>query len=369
MEKAWDSKTLAGFRTTEVIWLEYTDICNVTDPYLLSYDQGVSVRLLINFIVYLTNELTFTGPQIVKTLTNLRGVIIIHGGDASAFHSDALSVARRSVRNTHSSLFAQSVLIEEPNKPVVQLPICVEFMDLFRELYWIKGNKTNKMVYIASMIAFLRGLRISNVAATGSKNHDHRYYLRSIHLEIEQGIVFVHAWKNFGCPPIFSIKLVCESSKTHGPTLKKKTVAPIVMIAGVGSPHEQLLMSDLVTWLDISGMIHPHDLLFARIDIPLGRKTPTKRNLQSKDVADAIKLVAQRFNLSPSQFSTRSLRIGANCELTVQGSTDGQRMNCLDHVTLDSNLRYMRALHSDPTPLSQGGSLTMDNVKKMARFL
>jgi len=306
---------------------------------------------------------------LLRTLTNLRGIIIINGGDASAFHSDALSVARRSVRNIHASLFAQSVLIEEPNTPVVQLPVCVEFMELFRERFWTNGNKTNKMVYIASMIAFLRGLRISNVAATGSKGHDHRYYLRSVFLEIEQGIVLVQAWKDFGCPPVFSVKLVCESSKTHGPSLMKKTVAPIVMIAGVGSPHEQLLMSDFVTWLDISGMVHPHDLLFARIDTPLGRKTPTKKDLQSKDVADAIKLVAQQFNLNPAQFSTRSLRIGANCELTVQGSTDGQRMNCLDHVTLESNLRYMRALHSDPTPLSQGGTLTMDNVKKMARYL
>jgi hypothetical protein len=369
MEKAWDTRTLNGFRITEVLWLEFTVLRNITDPYLLSSDDGVSVRLIMDFIVYLANDLTFTAPQIFKSLTNLRGVIIIHGGNASAFHSDTLSVARRSVRNVHASLFAQSILIEEPSKPVVQLPVCVELMDRLRDQYWNNGNKTNKMVYIASMVAFLRGLRISNVAATGSKGIDHRYYLRSVSLKIEQGIVSVHTWKSLGSPPVLSIKLVCESSKTHGSTLTKKTVAPIVMIAGVGSPHEQLLMSDLVTWLDISGMIHPHDLLFARIDIPLGRNTPTFKQLQSKEVAEALKLVSRSFDLNPAQFSTRSLRIGANCELTVQGSTDGQRMNCLDHVILESNLRYMRALQSDPTPLSQGGSLTMGNVKKMDRFL
>ena len=44
-------------------------------------------------------------------------------------------------------------------------------------------------------------------------------------------------------------------------------------------------------------------------------------------------------------------------------------MNCLDHVTLESNLRYMRVLQSDPTPLSQDGSLTMGNIQKMARYL
>ena len=151
--------------------------------------------------------------------------------------------------------------------------------------------------------------------------------------------------------------------------MAKKTVAPIVMIAGVGSPHEQLLMSDLVTWLDISGMINPDDLLFGRIDLLPGRKQPTSKQLQSKEVAAALKEVSLSFDMNPAQFSTRSLRIGANVELSVQGSTDGQRMNCLDHVTLESNLRYMRVLQSDPTPLSQDGSLTMGNIQKMARYL
>jgi len=369
MEKAWDTKTLVGFRITEVIWLEFTNLHRVTDPYFILFDEGVAVRLLMEFTVYLVDVLTFTGPQIAKSLMNLRGIIIIHGGCASAFHSDVLSVARRSLRNIHASLFASSVMIEEPNKPVVQLPVCVEFMDRFRELYWTSGSITKKMVYIASMVAFLRGLRVSNVAATGSKGIDHRYYLRSVHLEVDHGIISVLSWKSLGSPPVLSIKLVCVSSKTHGPTLAKKTVAPIVMIAGVGSSHEQLLMSDFVTWLDISGMIQSSDLLFARLDIPLGRKKATFKQLQSREVADALKEVSKSFDLNPKQFSTRSLRIGANVELSVQGSTDGQRMNCLDHVTLESNLRYMRALQSDPTPLSEGGSLTMGNVKKMARHL
>jgi hypothetical protein len=57
-------------------------------------------------------------------------------------------------------------------------------------------------------------------------------------------------------------------------------------------------------------------------------------------------------------------------ELSVQGVTDGQRMNCLDHVTLTSNVRYMRSLiTNDPTPLSAEGQLSMDGVRKMAKYL
>jgi hypothetical protein len=100
------------------------------------------------------------------------------------------------------------------------------------------------------------------------------------------------------------------------------------------------------------------------------RNIPSLKCLTSKDVSTALKRVATSFGLNPQQFSTRSIRIGANVELSVQGVTDGQRMTCLDHVTLSSNVRYMRSLlTNDPTPLSEEGQLSIDSVKKMARFL
>ena len=46
----------------------------------------------------------------------------------------------------------------------------------------------------------------------------------------------------------------------------KNCPPPIVMIADVGLRHEQLLMSDFVTWLNIPGMQESTDLLFARGD-------------------------------------------------------------------------------------------------------
>ena len=363
---------MAGFRWTEVIWLEYARSQCLPDPYLTECSDLQAVRLVIGFIVYSEDHMHFTGPQISKSLTNLRGIIIIYGGCVSVFSSESLKVARRSLRNIHSSLFAPSISIEELKKPIVQLPICVEFMDRFREWYWNVGSTvTEKMVYIASSVAFLRGLRISNVAFTGPKSKDHRYYLRSVELEIDRGIVSVLVWKGLGSPPVLSVKLTCVSSKTHGPSHPtKKTVPPIVMIADVGSRHEQLLMSDFVTWLNISGMQESNDLLFARWDRVHNLKNPSYRKLVSKDVSSAFKRVADSFGLNPQQFSTRSIRIGANVELSVQGVSDGQRMNCLDHVTLTSNVKYMRSLlTNDPTPLSAEGQLSMEGVKKMARYL
>ena len=372
MEKAWDPKVLAGFRWTEAIWLGYATIQGLTDPYLTVCSERVALSFVLGFIVYLEDHMNFTGPQIGKSLTNLRGIIIIYGGCVSAFSSEALTVARRSVRNIHSSLFAPSICVEEAKKPIVQLPICVEFMDRLREWYWNAGSTvTEKMIYIASTVAFLRGLRISNVAFTGPKRPDHRYYLRSVELEIERGMISVLTWKGLGSPPVLAVKLTCVSSKTHGPQHPtKKTVPPIVMIADVGSRHEQLLMSDFVTWLNISGMQEPNDLLFARWDRVHNHKNPSYRKLVSKDVSSALKRVANSFGLNPQQFSTRSIRIGANVELSVQGATDGQRMSCLDHGTLTSNVRYMRSLMTnDPTPLSAEGQLSMEGVRKMAKYM
>ena len=372
LEKAWDVKTLVGFRWTDVIWLEYARLHNLFDPYLSDCSVSCGTRWVMGFIVYLEDVMNFTGPQIVKSLTNLRGLVIIYGGNEVIFSSEAMKVARRSIRNNHSSLFAPSILLEESKKSVVQLPICVEFMDRFREWYWHDGSTvTEKMIYIASMVAFLRGLRISNVASTGPKSTDHRYYLRSVDIEIERGIVTVRTWKDLGSPPVLAVKLTCVSSKTHGPSHpSKKTVPPIVMIANVGSRHEQLLMSDLVTWLNISGMQESNDLLFARWDRVHTQRSPSYKQLQSKDVSTALKRIAVSFDLDPRQFSTRSIRIGSNVELSVQGVTDGQRMGCLGHVTLSSNVRYMRSLMTDdPNPLSEEGQLSMEGVKKMAKYL
>lgn len=377
MQRAWNDNALAGFRRTDVIWLEFLEQheSEQRDLYLTVMESRAAIRLVLEFIVYLEDNMGFTGAQIGRTLTNLRAIIAIRGGLVAVFSSECVGIARRAVRK-HSSMFSGTIDVEhEPNKPKVQLPVCVEFMSRFREMYWHPGsNLDQKMTYIASMVAFLRGLRISNVAATGSKPgaRDHRYRMKSVEVEVSTGFLSASEWKkDGGTQDVISVKLECVSSKTHGPTHPtKKTVAPIVMIAGVGSAHEQLLMADLLTWIRLSGMMSDEDLLFARTAVVVRRKvTKLKRDLQSKDVSTAIKRVSESFNMDPARFSTRSLRIGANVELSAQGVTDGQRMNCLDHVSLDSNIRYLRAMQHDPNPLSEGGRLSIDNVRKMARFM
>ena len=78
LEKAWDVKTLAGFRWTEIIWLEFTRLHFLSDPYFLECSVTQGVRWLMEFIVYLEDVMNFTGPQIGKSLTNLRGIVIIY---------------------------------------------------------------------------------------------------------------------------------------------------------------------------------------------------------------------------------------------------------------------------------------------------
>ena len=112
-------------------------------------------------------------------------------------------------------------------------------------------------------------------------------------------------------------------------------------------------MSDLVTWISISGMMEPTDLLFACLS-PQNPK-PYKM-LMSKDVCLLVKSIARSFGFNPDLFSSRSVRIGANMELAAQGATDGERMSVLDHATLSVNSGYSRGLQ-ERNPFSSDGAL------------
>ena len=374
MTNAYSEQTVSGFRTLEGIWREYLGP-HVSDVYLRDLPLVEAEDRVLEFVAYLTDSMGFTGPQVTRSLTQLRGVMIIHGGCYSVFDSKRLEVARRSIRFAHASVFAADFEYSGSTggaRPI-QLPMTVDLLDRFRELYWNGQPLTSRMIYIGTVVSFFRGLRVGNVAATGSYKggqKDHRFLNSAIRIEVDQGFLTVKEWVVAGSPPVIAMKMVIVSSKTHGPTMKKKTVAPIVLMVGVGSFHEQQLFSDLLQWMKDSGVHEPTDLLFSRLDC-VGRRTKaTYKCLQSSDVSTAIKRVVAELGLDSTRFGTRSLRIGANVEVDAQGATSGQRMMVLDHTDEANNERYLRALqHRDPNPLSAGGTVTAQDVVMMERYL
>ena len=369
---AYADQAVNGFRTVEGIWREFLETHSVADVYLTNQSSVQAEAWVLEFLTYLIDSMDFTGPQVTRTLTQLRGVMLIHGGCYSVFDSKRLEIARRSIRIAHTSLLNSEVNIsgDTSRGSVVQLPLSVDLLDRIRELYWAGQPLSSRMIYIGTVTSFFRGLRVSNVAATGPAGNDHRFRLGDIRVEIESGFLTVAEWLDALTPPVCALKIAIKSSKTHGPHKKKKTVAPIVLMADVGSHHEQQFLSDLLQWIRESGMREQSDLLFARLDRVGNRRTVTYRMLQSSDIAGAIKRVAAELGLDPSRFSTRSLRLGANVEVSAQGATSSQRMMVLDHTEEKNNDLYLRAMHHrDPNPLSAGGTVTTRDVITMERYL
>lgn len=373
MTGGYSDLAVRGFRTMEGIWREFLSTQEgESDAFLRTLTRVEAEDRVLEFVAYLVDSMEFTGPQVIRSLTQLRGIMTINGGCYDIFDSKRLEVARKSIRSRHVSLLAAEVEIsgEEKGLPPIQLPVSVNLLDRIRELYWAGQTLTSRMIYIGSIVSFFRGLRVSNVAATGSTGIDHRFRLSSIRLEVEQGFMTVGEWLDAHSPPVSVLRMDIKSSKTHGPTKKKKRVAPIVLMAEVGSFHEQQLLTDLLQWIKESGMRGHNDLLFARLERVGNRRTATYKMLQSADVAAAIKRVVAELGLDPARYSTRSLRIGANVEMGAQGATSSQRMSILDHAEEKTNVMYLRAMHNrDPNPLRAGGSLTADDIVSMERHL
>jgi len=269
----------------------------------------------------------------------------------------------------------------EPTSPTViisdrkleQLPFTVDMLASMRESYWVPGDITRRMVYIASATALYRGMRVSQVASTGKANYergaiDHRYRIKDLVLHTANDVAMnVSTWLDAGRPSVDVLVLSCRSSKTHGPNHKtRKTIPPIVLYNSLGSATERRFFSDLLEWLPLSGSRLPEDLLFCRPQL----KNPLEtKMLMYKEVTTAIKDVADTFGFNVKQFNTRGFRIGANNELAAQKAPDGVRCATLNHASLSSNILYLRPrLQNSNSTFAQDGALTAAEVLEMAKY-
>ena len=103
-----------------------------------------------------------------------------------------------------------------------------------------------------------------------------RFILSAILIEVEGGSFEpCHSGSRPTLPPVFALRIDIVSSKTHGPKMKKTSVAPIVFMEGVGSFHEQQLFGDLIQWRKESGTSRPDDFLCSRWAIVGNRTKPS----------------------------------------------------------------------------------------------
>ena len=337
--------------------------------YLVSVPRSVGAYEVVRFIQSLTEEHSMLDGAVSRITTSLRAVFVRNFGNDEIFDTAILTAARKVIKG-HRTLLSEG-LLSDSHVSREQLPLSLDMLLSVRDACWVRGDLKKKMLYIAMGVMMMRGLRVSHVANTGSRNYavggrDHRFRLTDLSLDVlAYGLVTPKFWKSVGCPGVQAIILRIPSSKTHGPELSKRCVPPMVLVSGLGSDSEQQLMSDLITWISISGMNEPDDLLFACLS-PQNSK-PYKM-LMSREVCQLVKSIAQSFGFNPDLFSSRSIRIGANTELAAQGATDGERMSVLDHATLSVNSGYLRGLQVR-NPFSSDGALRATDVVRMARYV
>ena len=370
LSNAYSPLTLIGVRVCSTHWDAFATEYIAGHKYLNDVSPGDGAGAVVDFVLYLLEEEQLTYAAVRHHLTNLRAVFVINRGQGAIFDSAILQAARKSLNQGPSS--PDMVEVEPQTLKPQQLPFTVDMLALMRVLYWVPGDLQRRMVYIAVTTMLFRGMRVSQVANTGSKRMadggpDHRYRIKDLTLELaDSSFVTVGDWVDAGSPPVHVIKLSCRSSKTHGPKKAKRTIPPIVLFSGLGSLTEQQFFTDLLAWITLSGRTLPEELLFCRTSL----KSPLETaNLRSSDVTLAVKDIADRCGFDGKQHNTRSVRIGANLEHDVQGATDGQRCSALDHATLTSNLRYLRPnVTRTRTTFSQDGALAAASVLQSSKY-
>ena len=370
LSNSFSKLSLVGVRVCSSLWDDFAADYIAGHKYLNDVPVGEGAGAVVDFILFMMDDLQLTYAAVRHHLTNLRSVFIIHQGHGAIFDCEILTAARRVLKQGPP---APNMVVIEPQvlKPQ-QLPFTVDMLALMRDLYWVPGDIHRRMIYIAVTTMLFRGMRVSQVANTGTKRisqggSDHRYRIMDVTLELaDTTFVTVGTWVSAGCPTVHVLELSCRSSKTHGPKKAKKTIPPIVLFRDVGSITEQHFFHDLLAWIPLSGRILPDELLFCRTSF---KSTLETTKLRASDVTDAVKDIAQRFGFTGAQHNTRSVRIGANLEHDVQGATDGERMSALDHVTLSSNLRYLRPnVTRMRSTFSQDGALAAATVLQASKY-
>ena len=364
MSGAYSAVCQTGMGIAEHLWSQFA-----LDSGFHLNTTPVGAHEVVRYIQSLADGHSMLDGAISKILTSLRGVFVRNFGNEDIFDTSILTVARKVIKGRRSLL--GEGLVPHVTTSREQLPLSLDMLLSARGSYWVNGDLKKRMLYIAMCVMMMRGLRVSHVANTGSVRYaeggrDHRFRLRDVSIDTSShGLLSPGIWKSLGCPGVQALILRVPSSKTHGPELSKKVVPPMVLVSGLGSESEQQLMCDLVTWMSMSGMTDPSDLLFACLS---PQNTKPYKMLMSQEVCQLVKSIALSFGFNPDHFSSRSIRIGANTELAAQGATDGERMSVLDHATLSVNSGYLRGLQVR-NPFSSDGSLRATDVVRMARYV
>ena len=317
--------TKQGYERCWKRWCDYlsTQTADVLDPTMSSLSSNKQILLIVNFMRHLYVS-GVRGRKIQRIVSGVKQSLVFRVQDTTAFENPAVRQALISGKYSTNEIRSSC----PTNVKLPQLPITFDMLQVIRERYWIDNlwnqeHSERKATYLAIMIAFDTGRRISNLThKDGQNKEDHCIRTSHVCFNFQP----CHTRKNAG---VSFHQHYIEHQYTHQNVLsveflfltqKQRAVQSIVMnqpiIIDRGCQESSLLIDHLVEWC-LNNVNDDDDEMFT-INFN-GRK----RLLVRRKITEALKVSAASVGVDPKRINTHSIRRGYATTISLNEKLHG----------------------------------------------
>lgn len=292
----------------------------------LSTDAQRSMRLAL-FVDYLHDTLGLRGTSMSAAINGLRMMLMAAGRPTAFFTNEVTRTARRgavptAVENARAVMRAEETRI---------LPLTMQMIERLRLIHWplgvgpVSGDSRgldSAARWIAVGLGSDGGLRISNLARTAHNAEAvNDFRLRGSHVSFVVRDLADNVTRVYKAGAAMRQALqYCIYQVEEARIIYTSSKSGTITRLSVDRTSGRDLLEDLVEWVMVS-LIEETDVFTTRVD-----SRGNRRELQSQDVAQAIKRTAAAMGLEVRRYSTRSMRsfFTTMCaELGVDAETRG----------------------------------------------
>jgi integrase len=251
---------------------------------------------LIQFLDYMVYEARVTPSLLDSSWASVKHYFFSQGPCASFLETPYISRAWKMSRRLIKKLNPQPLKLSI-------MPVNLEMATVSRTWSSSAGTLRGSLLDLTFRLGFYFGNRVSEIGSTQGSSHQ----LHSSHVRF-------HTTEGSAVrasdPVASSLKLdLVDCVSFYWPT--SKTGCKTLFLTKQ-SPYSRELLRDILQWT--KSIISGHEQLFLTYT-----HDSTESQVTRDDLNRYIKKLASHFNLNPSRFSTRSLRVGAASTLSAEG--------------------------------------------------
>ena len=296
-------------------------------------DRDEKVLYLTAFIDYLIMDLEVKGhKEVSEVISGVRFKWACEGLGSEFFEDHRVKAAKKGGRLTTQEMRAQ---VDKSNQNR-KIPACKEMLVWIREEYWKEDDydaeaSYNKGVYLAAALSYDTGARPGNVRRVDGKDkEDHCIRAGDMEFEVEHdgatsrlsGGEQIRSFlvrmegeamrvNRERLNRVKSVRIRIVTSKTHN-----KMKAPInAFEIGRGNVHEDMLLSDLCSFMVVSGVMADNPFC-SRYAVDK-KGSVNMKTVTAKDLTTAVKRSAAALGLPVKHFSSKSLRSGFASQMSA----------------------------------------------------